>query len=325
MESRWCLAESDISSIKLSGESKSEKVKRAIIAVNPAAGQGAAGREIVRMESALAKEGFSCLVAISHKQGEIRHAAEMAVREEVDLFVVAGGDGSVNEAVNGLVGSNIPLGVLPYGTGNVLALDLRLPVDNVEDAACSIAHGKTTTVDLGKVNGRYFLLMAGIGFDAKVLEYLVPEVKDKLGKAAYAPAIIQALLRHDTTVYKLEVDGLPLELEASMIVVANGPSYGMSIKVAPHASMSDGLLDVILFERDNPKRLALIRQALNVITRKHDFDRSISQLTAKKVRIESEKPSLVQVDGDLAFKTPVEIEIVPSALKLISPSDCSPP
>jgi len=294
--------------------------KSAIVAINPVAGQGKSAAAAKAVEAAFAREGMACELVSSNGPGDVRRIAAEAARAGVDLFVAAGGDGTVNEAANGLAGSDVALGVLPLGTGNVLARHIGLPIGDIEAAIRALATGVPTRVDMARAGGRYFLLMAGFGFDATVVRHVIPEIKDRLGIAAYAPALMTALFAHKTTNVRLDVDGETFSVQASMIVVANAPTYGMNIRMAPRASMSDGLLDVCIFERDFPERLAMLTQVLKVLTCKAESDRNISYFTAKRVRVEGDPPILAQIDGDLAGQTPMEVEVVPGALTLIVPS-----
>jgi len=291
----------------------------AVVVINPAAGQGRAAAAADALHAAFAREGFACEILPAGAPGEVRRLAEEAAREGVGLFVAAGGDGTVNEAANGLAGSDTALGVLPFGTGNVLARHLGLPIGDTRACVEALAHGVPVKVDLARAADRYFLLMAGFGFDAVVVRHVIPEIKDRLGIAAYAPAIMTALLAHRTTSVRLEVDGHEFCTDASMVVIANAPNYGTNVRIAPKASMTDGLLDVCVFEKGIPERLALVTQALKVLTCKAESDRNISYLTARHVRVVGEPPILAQIDGDPAGQTPMEVEVAPGALTLMMP------
>lgn len=252
--------------------------------------------------------------------GDANAYARRAVEERASRVIVAGGDGTVNEVINAIANTGVELALVPRGTGNVLARELSIPLDDV-DAACDIiAAGHTVEVDLGKANGRYFTLMAGLGFDAAVVDSVRPRVKDILGQASFGVAYMKTLLRHKPSHFNLTMDGEEYETVASLVVVANASSYAPRMKVAPGASYSDGLLDICVFESARSQKMMLLSEALRLmLSGTHSGEPHIRCFRAANVTVDADPPVLAQIDGDVIGQTPVEIEVAPVALKVVTP------
>jgi YegS/Rv2252/BmrU family lipid kinase len=287
-----------------------------LLIINPTSARGKAGaaREAVVRE--LEKAG-PVDVVVSSAPGEAEKDARRAAEGAYRRVIAAGGDGTINEVVNGLAGSDVELGIIALGTGNVLARELGLPIHDIPSAAAVIRTGLIRRIDLARADSRYYAAMAGFGFDAAVVDRIVPRIKDFIGAGAYAFAIARELMSHKPARFSLDLDGEALETEASVVVVANSASYAYGIKVAPRASLDDGWLDVIIFEKAKPVKLALVHQALRVVMRTHMSDPNIRFLRARRVRVETEPSVLVQLDGDVAGATPTQIEVVPKSLSVI--------
>ena len=294
-------------------------MNRTLLIINPISGQWRVNTAKAQMLERLGSIG-PLEVFETTGPGDATAAARRAVETGVRRVVVAGGDGTVNEVVNGLAGSDVLMGLVPLGTANVLARELDIPLEDV-DAACGIIQaGRVTKIDLAKCDGQYFVLMAGIGFDAAVVNNVDPKIKDIFGPAAYGISGATELLRHKPSKFSINIDGVTYETEGSMVVVANVSSYAIEIKVARHAIFNDGWLDVCVFEKSETPRIGLLSQALRlVLLGSIPGDPSITCFKGKKVSITCEPPAFVQIDGDVVGKTPTEIEVFPNALRMIVP------
>jgi diacylglycerol kinase (ATP) len=241
-------------------------------------------------------------------------AARHAVAQNFDLVVAAGGDGTINEVVNGLVGSPVQLGILPAGTENVLAKERHVP-SNLEKAAIYLKEAPPRKVDVVRCGDRYFLCFAGIGFDALVVDKVVPDQKAKLGAMAYVMTGFEQMFKYQETarMATVEVDDQPpLQCSFWQIVAGNIQTYGGGLRPTPRASMHDGLLDLVIWPRaDLP---GMIHQIVATATGAHLGIADVKYLQGKRFRIDSEPASLVQLDGDLLGSTPVEFEVVPQSL-----------
>ncbi|MCE5199044.1 diacylglycerol kinase family lipid kinase, partial [bacterium] len=246
-----------------------------------------------------------------------RHAQEYGY----ECVVVAGGDGTINQVINGLGDYNIPLGIIPLGTGNVLAHDLGIPAYDITRALKIIEAGKIREVDLAAVGDRRFVLMAGLGFDAAVVGSVSPKVKDVLGTVAYAPAFIEQLIKFNPVRFRLTFgDGsATYETQALAVVVANCGTYAYNFKIAPEAVFDDGMLDILVFESNYGTTFNLIGQALETFFQQQILNPNTSYFRATRVRVESDPPVKMQIDGDVAGESGVDIRVLPKALKLIVP------
>ena len=291
-----------------------------LLIVNPISGQGRVREAKARIIERLRELG-PLDVTETRAAGDANSAAGRAIEQGIRRIVVAGGDGTVNEVINAIAGEDVELALVPQGTGNVLARELGIPVDDVEKACDIIAAGQSVPMDLARANGRYFALMAGVGFDAAVVDRVDRDVKDLLGPAAYGLAGLEELLWLKTSHFVITMDGHRYETDASLVIVANISSYALRVKIASHASYNDGWLDVCVFQTAKAQRTALINQALRLILQgTHEGDPSVRCFRAANVRIESDPPVRVQVDGDLAGETPIDIQIAPSAIRVIAPN-----
>ncbi len=210
---------------------------------NPVAGGGHRARVATGVEQRLHARGFDVISGETHRPGDATRLARQ-LSPEVDALVAVGGDGTVNETINGLT-EPIPLGIVPAGTANVLALELHLPRD-IEGACRVIAEGKKRTLDLGRANGRRFVLMAGAGLDALTIRELDPEAKRRFKHLAFVAGGLRSYHRHHARRFPAVVDGE--RHEATFAVVGNSRFYGGRFGLTPKADPADGLLDVLLFD-----------------------------------------------------------------------------
>ncbi len=261
--------------------------------------------------------------------------------DDVSLVVVAGGDGTIKGAVEGLVARGAagrtvpPLGVLPLGTANVLAGELGLPAD-AADAAGVLADGVTADIHLGYADGRCFLIMVGVGFDASVVARIRPSMKRLLGKAAYVVEALRELARPQDRRHRVTVGGETFE--AAAIVLANGHFYGGRFVLAPNASLTAPEFQVCLFLRSG--RWSVMRYfvaialglpgrwggathvaaaALGLLPRPEDY----RVVPATEVTITGPQGSPVQGDGDIIGTLPMTAGIAPQTLKIIVPAGSS--
>jgi len=292
---------------------------RARVIINPIAGQRRAQRNVDRLQQALRARDIIPDVVITTHPGDATRAAAEAAREGYDRVIVGAGDGTINEVVNGLAGSEAVLGVVPLGTGNVFACNAGVPL-SVEGACEVVARGVVRRVDLGRANGRYFLLMAGIGFDAQVVSQVQPRVKNILRGFAYVLTTVNTFFRYQPSRLTLTLDDREvLEQTAWLVIIGNVPSYAWEIKVTSLARLDDGRLDVCLFPQSG--RWGNLRQTVHTLQGRHLECCEVEYRQARKIALVSDPPVPVQLDGDSAGMTPVEIVVVPRALQVVLPAD----
>ncbi len=285
--------------------------RQLMIIFNPTSGRR---RRFEAVLERLRARGCRPCVQVTAAAGDAERLAAAADPARYDLLVVAGGDGTVNEVINGLGDRRLPLAILPLGTANVLAAELGLDADP-DAVARTIAQGAARPVTLGIANGRRFILMAGAGFDAQVVATVNLGIKRRLGKAAYGLAILRQLLVYGFPGYRVVLDGSPRR--AASVVVANAHFYGGRFVAAPAAGLQSPTFEVGLFERSG--RLAAIGYALALFLGVLPRLKSYRILAARRIEIEGPAGEPVQADGDVIARLPVRIELLPAAIELVFP------
>jgi YegS/Rv2252/BmrU family lipid kinase len=284
-----------------------------LIIFNPAAGL----RRRRRLEAVLQRlRAHACQVTLCETgaPGDAERFAAAVDPERYDALVVAGGDGTVNETINGLGDARLPLAILPIGTANVLAAEIGLALDP-DSIAAAIAHGQPQPITLGAANGRRFILMAGVGFDAHVVASVSTPVKRWLGKGAYVLATLRQLWRYRFPRYQVAIDGA--DYMAGSVLVANSRFYAGRFVAAPAADLQSPSFQVCLFERSG--RLAAIGYALALLTGQLPRLASYRILAAERIQIQGEPGEPVQGDGDIIATLGARIETLPAAIELIYP------
>jgi YegS/Rv2252/BmrU family lipid kinase len=294
---------------------------KAAVVYNPAAGREA-GRErrLDRALSAFLAEGWNPEVWRTGAQGHAAELTKTAVEQGFQAVVAAGGDGTVNEVVQSLAHTPTRLGVLPLGTVNVWAREAGFST-RPDRAARQLAHGETVTVDLGRVASRYFLLMAGVGFDAEVTAVLGTAQlrKQKLGVLPYLARLATVLPRYRGASIEIETDGRIDRHEALMVLVANTRLYAGIRRPIRGAVANDGLLDIRLFRgrsaADGVRHLAAF------LLDRQGSDEAGELMRAERLVVRADPPMAVQVDGDPVGLTPIEISVEQHALRaIVSPN-----
>jgi YegS/Rv2252/BmrU family lipid kinase len=247
-----------------------------------------------------------------------KHATELAaaaVAEKFDIVVAVGGDGTINEVAQSLVGTEAALGIIPLGSGNGLARHLGIPL-HVEQALQVILHGSTRRIDSCQVNGEAFFCTSGVGFDATVSHFFAQH-QHKRGLFNYARAALRQYFSYRPQQYKIEIDGQQLTKQAFIIVVANAAQYGNNVYVSPEAGIADGQLDVCIIKHFAKWRGPLL--LAQSFGRRIHRSRYVEVLRGRQVRISSAS-RLLHVDGDpLELKQPLHYAIDKQALKVRVP------
>ena len=315
---------------------------------NPSGGQVVVRHELDNVVAFLDRYGWSTTLRETSKPLEATELARHAVNRGARVVIAAGGDGTVNEVANGLVNTDAALGVLPVGTTNSWALQMGIPALNpllpgtqavkmvaaleeiiarplpanyyrkvLLDAAHVLVEGRTVSVDMGELSGRYFLMWAGIGFDAAIAESIPLKEKKALGSWAYVLPAIESASRYSGTDAWLDLDGKVIKVSTPFIVVSNIQLYGGMLAIGAKAHVNDARLDVCIFKGDG--FFTFVQQAMEVLTHRHLEDPKVEYYQCREIVIESAHPLPVHVDGEPFDSTPVTIHTVPSSLKVIVP------
>lgn len=259
-------------------------------------------------------------VFVTKKAGDARRYASEAVAHGVDTVAVYGGDGTVSEAASGLVGTDVPLAILPGGTGNVLSLELGISSDLAE--ACSLlcnAKSKVCKIDVGQVGSAYFLLSTSVGFATAVIEGADRAAKQRFGILAYVLAGLQALRDPAIARYHLTLDGKQIESKGVTCMIINSGNLGQAgLKIVPGIDLHDGLLDVIVIRKGDLG--SMLSVAASVVTRSGSAH-PLQRWQAREIDLVVDPPQTVQVDGDVLGKTPMTARILPGALGIVVPKE----
>jgi diacylglycerol kinase (ATP) len=286
---------------------------RALFLVNPHSRRGKEHSQEVRRR--LAALGLELVVHDATQQD----STELIRRYqgEIDRVVVGGGDGSLNGAVQGLVGTGLPLAIIPLGTANNLARTLAVPLTIPE--ACEVAvRGERRRIDLGWVNDRYFFTTASIGLSVQITEELTSKTKRRWGPLAYAVAAIRALTRSRAFHADISWPGGSRHSRTVQIVVGNGRYYGSTLPVAADATIDDARLD--LYSLEVRHWLEILALVPSLKSGRHGSKDSVEALRATEFEITTVVPRDINVDGEICRKTPARFRVVPGALEVFAPA-----
>ena len=303
---------------------------RSRLIVNPRSGPWDARHELPAILSHLERNNWQTSLHVTERPGEATELARQAREQGLDAVFVVGGDGTINEVVNGLALGPVAMGVLPGGTGNVWARELGLPTRSprhllpLVDSVRALIPGTVRRIDLGEANGRYFLQWTGLGLDAEVTSAMEPRTRGqrRLGAFAYVIAGLMIATNMVGIRSRIYVDDQRIYRRSILIVISNSQLYGGVVRIATDARLDDGLLDVNVFAGKGFG--SVMRTALGVITGLHVRDPRHSFYQGRVIRVETDKPMAVSVDGEPFGTTPLECRVVPRSLSVIVPQDIRP-
>jgi YegS/Rv2252/BmrU family lipid kinase len=280
---------------------------------NPASGR-ASGRKLGKAEDLITAKGVRLETLYTTGSGEAVALAREAVRKKPDLVIAAGGDGTLNEVVNGLAGSGVPMAILPLGTTNVLARELNIPA-GVEGAVGAALGRVPRTVSLGRITAegrsRYFCFTVGVGYDAAAVQGVRSRAKKLSGKLAYILSGLRVLLAWNPEEIEATADGSAYRCHT--LIVSNTRKYAGDFVVAPNADIKEPLLHMFLLH--GSRRTDIIRLALGIMLGRLDMVKGLTRLTGKTLEVKG--ASHMQVDGDYAGNAPASISVVPDAMRII--------
>ena len=287
--------------------------------VNPVAGKG---RGIAYMETIkpLLEGKVDYSIEITNKRGEATEIVKKYTAKERCIVYAVGGDGTINEVVNGLIGTNSCLAIIPAGSGNDFIRTVYPKTIN-EDFVQKLLEGKKEAIDLIKVNDRYFLNIASVGIDAEVAYHATTfkKVKYMRGNLIYIMSILKTLWSHKSNQLKIELDGeINFDKKILLLAVANGKYYGGGIPIAPSASVNDAWAHVYMVKELKLRRILQLIPKL--FKAKHEKESDVEVYKAHQIHIQSNEKFRVNIDGEIIETNEVEMEVVPKALEVIIPA-----
>ena len=291
--------------------------RRLAVIFNPTAGRRRR-RHFAAALARLSAAGTQVRVLPTEARGDAeRLAAAVVAAGDADAVVAAGGDGTINEVINGMVsaGAGVPLGLLPLGTANVLACELGIG-DDLAQAADVIAGGNPRRIRLGRCNGRCFVMMVGVGLDAHVVAAMKPRLKHALGKLAYGLEGLVQIARLQPVRYRVTIDGVVADAAAA--IIANGRFYAGRYVVAPAADLGAPVLQACHFSRGG--RLAALGYSMALLADRLHRAPDLTVTPGTRIEIDGPAGDPVQGDGDVIGHLPARIEVAAETLDVLVPA-----
>jgi YegS/Rv2252/BmrU family lipid kinase len=292
-----------------------------VVIYNPTAGRGRAGK-LREQAQAMLGSGFEWVPTMKagHAEDLAREAAKLAqakaAKGEAQIVVAYGGDGTVGDVMRGILGSEATLGIIPVGTGNDLARNLGLKLD-LQEAVATVLNGVVRRIDIGTANGTPFINNAGTGFDAAVMKTMNTGIKKARGQFAFQMAILKTFPGYKPFTLTVETgDGETITEKAFLVSILNGKMYGGGMMAAPAADMDDGQLDVMIIKA-MPKLPLLLSLMPQVTAGRHQNHAAVRMLKVRNMKVTTTPPQPLNIDGDVRGLTPLEIGVMPMAMKVL--------
>lgn len=282
--------------------------------VNPAAARGKSARMAKTLIQLCTDRGMDYDLVYTSKAGDAITLANNA-KNQFECVVAVGGDGTINEVVNGIVGGSAKLGIVPIGSGNdfVRAVDVPLRLDRAIDNLIGL---KTKAIDVGKANDRYFQNGLGVGFDAWVVVETLKVTKLR-GTAIYLYSVLKTIYSYQPPLVRLRYNNVNREERLFMITAGNGISLGGGFKLTPLAIIDDGLLDLNIIR--NLKKWEIYQNLVSVFAGKHIYMEQVTTDRTNQFTIESDEGFAVHIDGELLSLNlkSLDVELLPRALDVV--------
>jgi YegS/Rv2252/BmrU family lipid kinase len=296
---------------------------RALLITNPAAAR-TQQRAVAMVMQTLAAAGWSAEVLATGGPGDARRLAEYGVAEGVDVVAVFGGDGTTMQAAAALVGTEVALGVIPGGTGNLLAGNLRIPASPARAARALVA-GRPRPFDLGRMERaqgtQYFAVACGAGYDARVMAATLSEHKRRWGMAAYVATTLRLIGNIRSATHIITIDGVEYDAHAAMVLVANcGEVIPPFVKLRAGIRPDDGFLDVVVMRANNfGQSVRAVWDLLRDAPTADGVETFVGYARGREIRVVTEPVEPVQLDGEAGGETPFTVNVVPGAIRIMMP------
>lgn len=291
--------------------------RRIRVIVNPGSGQP---KPVLHtLNSVFRSANVEWDLFLTKKSGDAQQFALEAVEDKVDVVAGFGGDGTIMEVARGIMGSSVPMAILPGGTANLMSVELGVPRDLTKAAEIAANPDSVVkSIDVGEINDSFFLLRVGLGIAAQKVELADRDMKDRYGLMAYSIAALKAMKDAIPVKYRFNLDGEEFEEEGVTCLIENAGNFGVSgFKASKDISIFDGLLDVILIRDRSFKSFVSVGKSVATSTPTQD---TVHHWQAKEIRITTDPPQSIQIDGEIGWETPVNIKVIPGAVRVLTSS-----
>ncbi len=283
--------------------------------INPVAGNGKAKKILPLLRKIFNKAAVDYEIYFTTGPGDATGAALKGARDGFEIMVAVGGDGTVNEVLNGIVGTEAKLAALPGGKGNDFATAVAMP-RNIEEACKALLKGETKYIDLGKVMDRYFINSVGVGFDAAVARRANRGVRFFKGVSAYVYAFFETLYRYDFVDAEIDFGQGPIKTTPILVAVGIGQAYGGGMKIVPDAIQDDGLFDICIFGKVS--RPLMVYHFPKVFSGRLKYVEQAKMFRAEEVKIKLSEPCPLHMEGEIFTGDRMHFTIQPRAMPVIT-------
>ena len=290
--------------------------------INPKSGASSSKLLVHQFREYLLEHGYEVRTQLTQSlEHACALATDAAIKHDCALVVASGGDGTIREVAHGLEGSDKPLLIIPGGTENLLASELGFDND-LKKVIKAFNEWYIRPLDMGQANGKCFTSIAGIGFDAEVVHLVNSERSGHIDHLDYFWPLWRTFWEHKFPKIQVEVDGKQIYDGNAMVFVGNISRYAIGLKILAEADYSDGLLDICIY--DCKSHLRLLRHSMFTVLKKHKKSSHVVYAKGKNIKITSDSEIHTQLDGDPGPSLPMEIKVIPKAVKLLVSKDAKP-
>lgn len=289
--------------------------------INPAAGKGKTLELVPHIQEIFNNRNEEYVIEVTREAGHAVEIAKSYSRSEDYRIYSVGGDGTLNEVLNGMAESSSSLAVIPSGSGNDFIKNIYSfnEGENLVELLKKTIDGQEKSIDVGRLNDRYFLSISSVGFDAEVVHNSIKLKKIPFisGKTAYILGILMTVFKYNSHNLTIEVDGKVIREDSLLTAVANGKYYGGGMKVAPDAEIDDGLFTICVIKRVSKPRI--LRLFPRVINGTHGEIKEVAFYRGAEVKINCNKTIAFNIDGELRYGSEANFELKKAAIKIVLP------
>lgn len=283
--------------------------------INPRSGYGGSRLMLTELRSEIRQAGMELVEYVTRQPDDATRYVRTLVGS-ASAVIVWGGDGTVNEVANGLAGTDLPILPCRAGTENLLAKQLKMPHHPAKIVEVLLT-GQIVDCDIGRVNGRNFMLIIGVGFDGEVVRRLAAARSGHISHLSYFWPIWRTFWEHNFPRLRIVADGQEIFNDFGLAFVGNISRYAVGLRICRDARFDDGLLDLVIFSCR--EQAGLMLHATWTLLRLHPLKGDVIYRRVRGVRIETDSPAACQVDGDVGPSTPLDIRVAAGRIKLIIP------